>query len=294
MFKRRYNPENQMSAWVFLLPALIIILMFNIYPLFRSLYLSFQKGNMLVSSFGGVYNYKYVLSDPVFYKALSNTALFAFVVVPVALVIALVISWVIFEKIKHKGFFETIFFMPYVTSTIAIGIVFRFFFNHDYGLINYFLGFLGIGKINWLDNIHMSMTTLIIFGIWSALAFNIIILLAGFRSIDKEYYTIARMYGASNWEIFRKITFPQLIPTVTFLLLVNIISAFKVYTQVYALFNGQPGIAKSATTAVYYIYDKFYVVGRPGIAMAATVILFIVILIITFIQNKIMKKVGQY
>lgn len=292
--KRSYNPENQPKAWLFLLPALIVIAIFSIYPLFRSLYMSFLRGPLINQSWTGIDNYKQVLQDPVFYKAMGNTALFAFTVVPIALIISIALAWIIFEKVKHKSFFETIFFMPYVTSTIAIGIVFRYFFNGSYGLINYALGFLGIAPINWLDNVHMSMTTLIIFGVWSSLAFNIIILLGGFRNIDPEHYKIAKMFGAKDGEIFRRITFPQLIPTITFLLLVNIISSFKVYTQVYALFNGQPGLAKSATTAVYYIYDKFIVSGRPGIAMAATVILFLVILVITFIQNKIMKKLGDY
>lgn len=294
MFKRSYNPENQKKAWLFLLPALIIIAIFSIYPLFRSLYMSFLKGSLINQTFTGLDNYKQVLTDPVFFKALRNTALFAFTVVPIALVISIAIAWIIFQKIKHKGFFETIFFMPYVTSTIAIGIVFRYFFNGDYGIINYLLKFIGLGPINWLDNVHMSMTTLIIFGIWTSLAFNIIILLGGLRNIDEEHFKIAKMFGATDGEIFRRITLPQLIPTMTFLLLVNIISSFKVYTQVYALFNGQAGIANSATTAVYYIYDKFIVSGRPGIAMAATVILFCVILVITFIQNRIMKKLGDY
>src|SRR5699024_2350046 len=103
--------------------------------------------------------------------------------------------------------------------------------------------------------------------VWSGLAFNIIILLAGFRNIDPEHYTVADMFGATNWEKFKRITFPQLIPTITFLMTVNFINAFKVYTQVYALFGGRPGIANSATTAVYYIYDKFHIAGRPGHAM---------------------------
>jgi len=284
--------------------------------------------------------------------------LFAFTVVPIALLISLGIAWVIFEKVKHKSFFETIFFMPYVTSTIAIGIVFRYFFNGSYGMINYLLGLvgipavnwldsvqmsmptliifgiwsslafniiillsglrnideehykiarmfgatnweifrritLGIPAVNWLDSVQMSMPTLIIFGIWSSLAFNIIILLSGLRNIDEEHYKIARMFGATNWEIFRRITLPQLLPTIAFLITVNLISSFKVYTEVYALFGGKAGIANSATTAVYYIYDKFHVAGRPGVAMAATVILFIVILIVTFLQNKLLKKVGE-
>ena len=287
---KKYNPENQPKAWLFLLPSLGVILLFNIYPLIRSFWMSFQKGSLLKLQFTGLSNYQKVLADPVFHKALLNTALYAFVVVPIALCISVVIAWIIFEKVKHKSVFETIFFMPYVTSTIAIGIVFRYFFNGSYGLINFLLGLVGIPAINWLDNVNMSMPTLIIFGIWTGLAFNIIILLAGLRNIDPEHFKIAKMFGATEKEIFWRITFPQLVPTIAFLSTVNLIGAFKVYTQVYALFGGTPGVANSATTAVYYIYDKFHVAGRPGIAMAATVILFVIILIATFFQNKFLRR----
>ena len=287
---KKYNPENQPKAWLFLLPSLGVILLFNIYPLIRSFWMSFQKGSLLKLQFTGLSNYQKVLADPVFHKALMNTALYAFVVVPVALCISVVIAWIIFEKVKHKSVFETIFFMPYVTSTIAIGIVFRYFFNGSYGLINFLLGLVGIPAVNWLDNVNMSMPTLIIFGIWTGLAFNIIILLAGLRNIDPEHFKIAKMFGATEKEIFWRITFPQLVPTIAFLSTVNLIGAFKVYTQVYALFGGTAGVANSATTAVYYIYDKFHVAGRPGVAMAATVILFVIILIATFFQNKFLRR----
>lgn len=293
MVKRGYNPENQLKAWLFLLPALAVIMLFSIYPLFRSFFMSFQKGTLVNPQYAGLENYQRVLTDPVFYRALGNTGLFAFTVVPIGLLLSLIVAWIIFEKVKHKSFFETIFFLPYVTSTIAIGIVFRYFFNGSYGIVNYVLGLFGIPGLNWLDDVSLSMPTLIIFGVWTSLAFNIIILLAGLRNIDEEHYKIAKMFGADNWEIFRRITFPQLVPTITFLLTVNLISSFKVYTQVYALFNGQPGIAKSATTAVFYIYDKFHIAGRPGLAMAATVILFLLILLVTFIQNQLLKRVGR-
>lgn len=287
---KTYNPDNQKRAWLFLLPALLVIVIFNIYPLIRAFFMSFQGGSILRQRFVGVENYTQVVSDPIFHKALANTALYAFIVVPVALIIALGIAWIIFEKVKMKSFFETIFFMPYVTSTIAIGIVFRYFFNGNYGLVNYVLSIFSIPGVNWLDDVNMSMPTLIIFGVWTSLAFNIIILLAGLRNINKEHFTIAKMFGASEREIFWRITFPQLLPTIGFLMTVNLIGAFKVYTQVYALFGGQAGLANSATTAVYYIYDKFHVLGRPGVAMAATVVLFAVILLATFIQNKLLKK----
>lgn len=288
---RKYNPSNQPKAWLFLLPSLAIILLFNIYPLIRSFIMSFQKGSLIRLRYAGLENYEKVINDPVFHRALSNTALYTVVVVPVALIIALIIAWIIFEKVKHKHLFETIFFMPYVTSTIAIGIVFRYFFNGSYGLVNFILGLIGIPSLNWLDNVNLSMPTLMIFGVWTSLAFNIIILLSGLRNIDKEHVKIAKMYGASEWEIFWRVIFPQLVPTIAFLSTVNVIGAFKIYTQVYALFGGTAGVANSATTAVYYIYDKFHIAGLPGVAMAATVILFVIILVVTFLQNKLLKKV---
>lgn len=290
-FKTKYSAENQPYAWLFLLPALSVIAVFNIYPMIRSFIISFQKGNLFNLKFNGLTNYITVLKDPIYHTALKNTSIYAFFVVPICLIISLAIAWLIFEKIKFKSFFETIFFIPYVTSTIAIGIVFKFLLNSRYGMVNQFLGLFGVSPINWLSDINMSMPSLIIFGVWSGLAFNIIILLAGFRNINPEFYKVADMFGASNWEKFRRITLPQLIPTVTFLLTVNFISAFKVYSQVFALFGGQAGIANSAQTAVFYVYDKFHVAQRPGVAMAATMILFALIMGFTLIQNWIVKKV---
>lgn len=288
--RNNYSAENQPYAWLFLAPALSVILVFNVYPILRSVWLSFQKGSLLRHEFTGLSNYRFVLNDPIFHTAIKNTSIYAFFVVPISLLISLLIAWLIYEKIKNKGFFETIFFIPYVTSTIAIGIVFKYLLNSRYGFLNYILSWFGIDPINWLGGIEMSIPSIIIFGVWSGLAFNIIILLAGFRNIPKDYYKVADLFGASNWEKFKRITFPQLLPTITFLLTVNLIGAFKVYSQVYALFGGQPGIANSAQTAVFYIYDKFHIAQRPGIAMAATMVLFMMILIVTLIQNWIVKK----
>jgi len=167
-------------------------------------------------------------------------------------------------------------------------------FDEDFNISNennaLYKLFMTMDTKDGLDNVNMSMPTLIIFGVWTSLAFNIIILLAGLRNIDSEHFKIAKMFGATDREIFWRITFPQLVPTIAFLSTVNLIGAFKVYTQVYALFGGSAGTANSATTAVYYIYDKFHVAGRPGVAMAATVILFAIILFATFLQNKFLRK----
>lgn len=289
----RYQAENSPKAWLFLLPSLFIIGVFNIYPLIRAFYLAFHKGSLNNLTFNGVENFVKVLQDPKFHLAIGNTALFSFVVVPLGLVISLVIALILFEKIKGAKMFETIFFIPYLTSVIAIGIVFRFLFNGNYGFVNYVLGWFHIGPFDFLDNPDMSMITLIIFGIWSSLAFNIIILLSGLRNVDKNYYKVADMFGASKVEQFFKITLPQILPMITFLLIVNFISAFKVYSQVYSLFNGKAGIADSATTAVFYVFNKFYVENRYGQGMAAAVILFFLILLFTLIQNYVLKKMAK-
>ena len=293
MRKLKYRAENSPQAWLFLLPALIVIGIFNVLPLIKTFIMSFQKGTLNNLTLNGFKNYEIVLKDPKFHTALGNTAIFAFVVVPVGLIISMFIAITIYERIKHKDIFETIFFIPYLTSVIAVGIVFRFLLNGEYGFINYILGLFNVGPINFLHDPNMSMITLVIFGIWSGLAFNIIILLSGLRNIDKSYYKVADMFGATKIEQFFRITLPQMIPIITFLLMVNFISAFKVYAQVFAIFNGKAGIADSATTAVFYIFNKFYVENRYGQGMAAAVILFGLILIFTLIQNRILKRLSK-
>ena len=294
MKKFKYKAESSPKAWVFLLPALFLVCVFNVLPLIKALIMSFQKGQTLNSmKFTGISNYASVIQDPKFHLAISNTALYAFIVVPLGLMISMFIAITIHERIKHKQIFETIFFIPYLTSVIAIGAVFRFLFNDDFGFINHILGYLGMGPFRFLNDPAMSMTTLILFGVWSSLAFNVIILLSGLRTIDENYYKIADMFGATKREQFRKITLPQITPIVTFLLMVNFISAFKVYAQVFSLFNGKPGLADSATTGVFYIYSKFYVDKRYGQGMAAAIMLFIFILLFTLIQRRVFKKISK-
>lgn len=285
---------NQKKAWLFLAPTLIFVTVFSVWPILRAFTMSFQSGPLINLEWTGFSNYQYIFSDPEFWRAIKNTLIYAIFAVPVSLAISIMLAWFIFSKVKHSSFLETTFFMPYVTSTIAIGIVFRYIFNGEYGLLNYLLKAVHLPAPNWIDDPSMSLITIIIFGIWTSLAFDIVILMGALRNIDPNYYILADMYGASEREKFWRITMPQLVPTLAFLLTMNIIGAFKIYTSVYALFNGKAGIGNSATTAVFYIYNKFQMVGTPGVAMAATVVLFLIILLTTFLQRKMMKKIGRY
>lgn len=285
---------NQKKAWLFLAPTLIFVTVFSVWPILRAFTMSFQSGPLINMEWTGFSNYQYIFSDPEFWRAIRNTLIYSVFAVPISLAISIMLAWFIFSKVKHSSFFETTFFMPYVTSTIAIGIVFRYIFNGEYGLLNYLLKAVHLPAPNWIDDPSMSLITIIIFGIWTSLAFDIVILMGALRNIDPNYYVLADMYGASEQEKFWRITIPQLVPTLAFLLTMNIIGAFKIYTSVYALFNGQAGIGNSATTAVFYIYNKFQMVGTPGVDMAATVVLFLIILLTTFLQRKMMKKIGRY
>ena len=291
--KKTYRAENSPRAWLFLLPAIIFIGIFTIYPLFRTFMMSTQSNSILNPTFIGFTNFPVVINDPQFKLAMKNTFIYAVTVVPLSLIISMIIALILHEKIKGSEFFETIFFIPYLTSVIAIGIVFRYLFHGQYGFINYVLEIFGIGPFDFLNNRNYNMPALIIFGIWNSLAFNIIVILSGLRGIDKNYYRVAETFGASKSEQFFRITLPALSKIITFLFLTSFIQAFKVYNEVFALFNGKAGVGNRLVTAVFYIYNKFYVEYRYGQAMAAAVLLFLMLLILTFVQRKIIEKLTK-
>lgn len=291
--KKTYRAENSPRAWLFLLPAIIFIGIFTIYPLFRTFIMSTQSNSILNPTFIGFTNFPVVINDPQFKLAMTNTFIYAVTVVPLSLIISMIIALILHEKIKGSEFFETIFFIPYLTSVIAIGIVFRYLLHGQYGFINYVLEIFGIGPFDFLNNRNYNMPALIIFGIWNSLAFNIIVILSGLRGIDKNYYRVAETFGASKSEQFFRITLPALSKIITFLFLTSFIQAFKVYNEVFALFNGKAGVGNRLVTAVFYIYNKFYVEYRYGQAMAAAVLLFLMLLLLTFVQRKIIEKLTK-
>lgn len=291
--KMTYRAESTNKAWFFLLPALFFILIFNVYPLLRTFYMSVHSNNILNPEFVGLANFPAVLNDKLFRLAMKNTLIYSITVVPLSIIISMFIALILNDKIIGSKFFETIFFIPYLTSVIAVGIVFRYLFNGQYGFINHLLSFIGVGPIEFLNNPDNNMLAAIIFGVWNGLAFNIIVILSGLRGIDKDYYKIADTFGASGWEQFKKITLPQLTNIITFLFLTSFISSFKVYNQIFALFNGKAGVGNRLMTAVFYIYKKFYVEYRYGHAMAAAVILFLFLLVLTFVQRAIIRKISR-
>ena len=242
----------------------------------------------------GLDNYTYIFQDPEFWKSMKNTMIFVIGVVPLSIIISLVIAVLLNQKIKFRGLFRTIYFIPFVTSVVAVSIVWRWIFHSQYGVLNYALGFLGISPIKWLSDPEWAMPSLIILAIWKGLGYNIIIFLAGLQNIDQQYYLAAKIDGAWAWERFKNITVPLLSSTTFFISIVSIINSFKVFDEVFALFGGQPGPAGSAETIVYYIYNKFYGEWNFGVASAAAYVLLFIIFIFTLIQLYVGKKKVNY
>jgi multiple sugar transport system permease protein len=242
----------------------------------------------------GFENYKKLFADPNFARSLRNTSIYVICVVPASIILSLIIAVLINNCKKLKGFFQTVYFLPYVTSVIAIGIVWRWMFNSNYGLINAVLGWFGIDPVQWLNLPQYAMPALIIFAIWKSMAFNILIFLAGLQTIPEDIYKAAKIDSTPRLRVFTKITVPSLAPMIVYSSVIGMIGAFKVYNEVFSLFGGTAGPANSATTIVYYIYDKFYNSYKYGVAAAGSVVLFIIILALTQIQLRVTgeKKKG--
>lgn len=289
--------KTYLQATLYLLPALLIIFTFVIYPIFGAFGMSFYEKYNIFKFVGEGFsfvNYVEVLQDELFVLSLYNTAIYTIWVVPISIAIALFLAVMLNTKLRGMEVYETLYFIPYITNVIAIGLAFRFIFHSNYGIINYALGWIGIDPIVWLNDPEYSLIALIIFGVWGGLAFKIVVFLAGLQGIDKQYYQAAKIDSASSWTVFSKITLPLLSPMIAYITVISLIASFKVYVEVIGLFGGSAGPANSAMTIVYYVYDKFYGSGRPTIAAAASVLMFGMILIMTFVQMWVNKKNTHY
>lgn len=297
MLNAKPTIKSTLKALLYLLPMLVISITFSIYPIIKSFIMSFYTKydffNDIVSAYG-FDNFKFLFSDPDFHIAIKNTLIFVVGVVPLTVIISLVVA-LLLNRIKWlAGFFRTVYFLPFVTSTVAVAQVWHWIYNSDYGLLNYFLGLFGVNAISWLESPKYAMLALIIMSVWKNLGFNIILFLVGLNNINERYYQAAEIDGANAWHQFTNVTIPLLSP-ITFLVSVNgVIGSFKVFDEIFALFNGTPGPSKSALTIVYYLYQKFYTEWKYGIAAASGVVLFFMILLVTVFQLWYSKRHVHY
>ncbi|MCD6267433.1 MAG: ABC transporter permease subunit [Thermotogaceae bacterium] len=244
----------------------------------------------------GILNYVLEAKEKnLFIKAIYNTTYYVILTVPTTIFLALMIALLLNANIKLRAFFRTAYFLPFVTSIVAISLVWQWIYNDEYGLLNYVLSWFGIEKIAWLKDEKWTIPTIAILSIWKGVGYDAVIFLAGLQNIDKFYYEAADVDGANTFQKFLYITWPLLSPTTFFLLIVSMINAFKVFAEVYVLYGGLPGPYNySGLTMVYYVFDLFYRQQRMGIACAGAYLLFIIIAVLTFIQFKIGRKMVEY
>ena len=283
----------RIEPFLYLLPFFIGIAVFTLYPVVNVVLISFKEGySHLSRGFDqyGVGNYVTVLSDPRFTQAIGNTLKYVVMVVPISTCIAVVIAYLLNQKLRFTALFQTAYFLPMVTSVTAVGLAWKLMYNRSFGIINYLLSFFGIDKIPWLEQAAWSIPALVVFGVWNILPFTIILLISGLQNIDPQYYTAARVDGSSGTRIFFRITVPLLAPTIFLVCIVNTISSFKVFSELYPLFNGKPGPFNNLYTVVYYIRYAMMENRKYGIAAAAAIVLFLFIFVFTMVQLALQKK----
>ncbi len=290
--------NNGFKAWLYLLPSVLFLGAFMLYPLADVLIYSFEEGYNSASQtyFGtGIYNYEYVLHDPYFIQALKNTFLMVIITVPLSTGFALLISLALSSVKKLRGLFQTVYFLPYVTNTLAVGLVFMILFKktaYSEGLVNALITAFGGEGVDFIDGPYWAkMFVLCFYTIWIVLPFKILILTSALASVNDTYYKAARIDGTPKWRVFTKITLPMISPMIFYLVITGFIGAFKAYSDSVALF-GTDLNAACMNTIVGYIYDMLYgdSGGYPSYASAAAIILFIIVLTITVINLLISRK----
>ena len=290
------------KGWLYLLPAILFLGVFMVYPLIDVLIYSFEEGFNFATQTSqgiGLFNYSYVLHDPYFLQALKNTFILVVITVPVSTGLALLISLGLNSIQKLRDLYQTVFFLPYVTNTLAVGLVFMILFKktpYTDGMVNLLINFFGGESVDFISGPYWAkMFVLCFYTVWVVLPFKILILTSALASVDQHLYDAAKVDGTKGLRMFTRITLPMISPSVFYLVITGFIGAFKAYSDAVALFGTDLNVAEM-NTLVGYIYDMLYgnSGGYPSFASAAAIILFAIVLTITCINLLVSKKHVQY
>ena len=294
--------QQSKKGWLYLLPAFVFLGAFMVYPLIDVFVYSFEEGfNFASQTYSGVgtFNFSYVLHDPYFLQALKNTFILVIITVPLSTGLALLISVALNSIGRLRELFQTVFFLPYVTNTLAVGLVFMILFKktpYSDGLVNLLLGLFGIAPVDFIDGPYWAkMFVLCFYTVWIVMPFKILILTSALASVNQTYYNAAKVDGTSRWRMFTRITLPMISPSIFYLVITGFIGAFKAYSDAVALFGVNLNNAQM-NTIVGYVYDMLYgnSGGYPSYASAAAIILFAIVLTITCINLLVSKKHVHY
>ncbi|NOZ28384.1 MAG: sugar ABC transporter permease [Chloroflexi bacterium] len=296
----RWRPDQQWEAYLFLVPSLIGFLIFTALPVIASLALSFVHWNLLTPPiFVGVANYVQLLTrDRIFQKVFWNTAYFIVTIVPLQLILGLMMAVALNRPIRGRTVYRLIYFMPVVTTIVAAALIFQWMFNRDFGVVSAMIWKLAewtglpITPPDWLNSPTWARPAVVILTLWKNTGFTMVIYLAGLQAIPRELYDAAEVDGANAWQRFRHITVPMVSPTTFFLLVIQMIGAFQLFSEPYVMTRGGP--AQATLTIVYYIYQNAFEFGRMGKASAIAWVLFAFIFVFTFIQTRLQRHWVHY
>ncbi len=293
MGKRQIN--DCIAAYVLIAPVVIGLGVFYIWPFFQNVWFSFNDVNKFnVATFNGIENYVELFQDPDLWGAFWNTILYIVITTPVIIVLSLAVAALLNTKIKGKSIYRTLYFLPTVTMPVAVSLVWRWIFNGEFGLLNEFLGAFGIEGEAWLANADTALYMVMIVAIWSGVGYNVIILLAGMQGISKSYYEAAAIDGATGLQCFRKITVPLVSPSLFFILITGMISAFQVFDTIYMMIGIDSPIYGKVLTMNALFYQNAFVHGQKGYAAAISMFTFVIIMIVTIIQLRVQKRWVNY
>ena len=282
-------------AYAMVAPTVLGVLILNIYPLFKSCYLSFTESKGFgIYKWTGLDNYVRLMEDPEVWQAIVNTLAYTVLSVVIGVFLSLVVAVLLNEKIRGRGLYRTIYFLPVVSAPAAVAMVWRWLYNADAGLINYLLSMFGIGAIHWLTDPRMAMISIVIVGVWTMVGYNMVLLLAGLQEIPKTFYEAAEMDGAGPVQKFLPVTLPMISPTLFFVVVTSVIGGLQVFDFIFMMIEPSNTAMASTQSLVYLFYKQSFLMGDRSYGAAIVMLLLVITLIITAIQMKLQKRWVYY
>lgn len=284
-YENKFDKKESRVAWLFISPMIVGLLIFYVFAFFQNIYFSFNK----IGAFGapewvGLSNYAKLFTDDYFFIALKNTIFYAAIGTPLVVLFSIILAVFLNKKVKGMGLYRTAIFLPAITMPAAIGLLWRWLFNYQYGLINFIIEKLGGTPIAWLSEPNTVKWAILIVLVWSMVSYQTIIMLAGLQGIDKSYYEAASIDGASRWDMFKKITLPLLSPTIFYVTIISMIGILQIFDFIFLMIQRTAVSYQYSMSLVSFFYDLAFVQNQRGYASAVTVVLFLIILVITTIQ----------
>lgn len=291
--QRTMAQKDAITGYVFVAPAVFGLLVFMIYPIIASFVLSTMDYNVLTEpSFSGIANYSKLFNDRVFLISLTNTLKWVVFYVPVSILVSFIMALAMDMPVRGIGFFRTVFYIPVITPIICVALLFVWIYNKEFGILNFLLYEVGIKPVGWLTNSNLAIFSIALMSIWKWAGYNMLILLAGLQGIPESLYEAAEIDGVTPFKKVWYIKLPLLKPSFFFIILTSVIDAFQVFSEIYIMTKGEPGY--STYTISYYLYTNAFEYGKMGYSCAMAVILFIIIMSITLIQNKLLGQNETY